>query len=237
MSKLNPERGTFSNIPHRTRPEFYPSLHVRVGMGSHQPGFLYTRPGGDIIHDDDLEEVVLHTPRTPPIRPAPQVYQNQMASDEESSCLTTKVMIGNIKFPLSVFIILAIVLTALSVCAIIVHDRYNDRTCIGSYGGIMFGYVKWLYIYAWTNIGLIGCMIWLFVISRFSSVKVNTLKLNILRLGYLFQFAWYIVGAILYFIEVNKSCSSGDILYDFGLVLFICQSIALFTILFQDRTT
>ncbi|MDD4930727.1 MAG: hypothetical protein PHG66_01055 [Candidatus Colwellbacteria bacterium] len=252
MSKLIPERGSFSKAPvgsyptcsnfskapvgydhtclsgsNFSRPEFYPS--ARAGMGTQQ-GFLYSSPGVDIIHNDDLEEIVIHTP---PMKSPPQVRQ---IINDDSYC-SSKVMIGNVKFPLSIFIILATILTALSICAIIIHDRYSNTTCIGSYSGIVFGYVKWLYIYAWTNIGLIGCMCWLFIISRFSSIKVDSLKLNILRLGYLFQFAWYIVGAVLYFIEINESCSSGDILYDFGLALFICQTVVWFTILFQDRTT
>jgi len=232
-------------------PEFYHSLHVRVGMGSNQPGFIYSEPRNiDIIHEDDLEEIVITplatprsspipTSRTPPIREAPRLQNNtrsQALHRSEESFWSTRVMIGNIKFPLSVFVILTSLLSLLAVGAIIVHDRYSNITCIGSYGGITFGYVKWLYIYAWTNIGLIGCIGWLDGISRISTIGVDNLKLNILRLGYIFQFAWYIIGSILYFIEINKSCSTDDILYDFGLVLFICQSIVWVTILFQDRT-
>jgi hypothetical protein len=265
MSTLNPERGSFSGAATRMLPEFYPSLHVHVGMGSEQggrgnegrvrgnegrvrgnegrvrenEGRVRENEVSFIHHEDlDLESIGLHTPRsmTPTILDAPRVT-NRVYSGHSSSCLSKNVVIGNIKFPLSIFIILSITTTAFSIASIFVHDRYSDLSCIGTYSGIIFGYVKWLYIYAWTNIGIIGCMMWLYIISRFSSMRVDFLKINTLRAGYLFQLSWYIVGSILYFIEVRDPCSSGGVLYEFGLALFFYQSFVWITIVFQDRTT
>lgn len=215
---LHPEKGTFAVIPHMNKP----NLHIRVDL---QPEYIYSR-SGDIIHDDDLEEISLHTPDTPPMS---QVQHREINNK------SMFVMIGTIKFPLNLFIALSVVLAILSSGAIFIHERYSDNECVGTYGGIFFGYVKWLYIYGWTNIGIIGIMFWLFSISKCTDMKFETLKRNILCLGYLFQFSWYIVGAILYFVEVNNSCSTGDVLYDFGLALFICQTVVLGSIFLQDR--
>lgn len=254
MNTLCPERGSFKNI-HKVRPQFHPTLSIKVGMGSHQKNFNYSNYSNhyvpipiprektfnysiprDFIHDDDLEEIMIHTPKTPPrpsSRPSSQVQQRDIKNIPTN--IPTTIIIGNIKFPLSVFIILSLLLSILAGGAIFVHEKYSDIDCITSYSGISFGYIKWLYIYGWTNIGIISIMIWLFIISKCTDVKLDTLKLNFLRLGYLFQFSWYIIGTILYFTEINNSCSPKDVLYDFGMALFICQTIVFGTIILQDR--
>ena len=232
MSRINTEKRTFHSVHQK----------VILGIGSNQPAFIYSIPRRDSIHDDDLEDIddddlenlddIVLQCKTPPLLPNSHVGKKEI---HEIRDVTTNVVIGNITFPLSVFIILSFLTCIISVGAIFVHEKYSDIDCIDSYKYISFGYVKWLYIYAWTNIGIIAVMSWLFVISRCSNMKIDYLKLNILRLGYIFQFSWYVIGAILYFIEINKTCSVKDVLYDFGLALFICQTIIFASLLFQDR--
>lgn len=224
---------------HSIRPNIFPNLSVGTNIPRetlfshphHGVHSVFSKPtnghSGVFIHNDDLEEVIIHTPHTPPLRYPP--------TETKPVKFKLSVTIGNIKLPLSLFVAICILLTIMAVGASIVHNLYSDITCVGSYKGVPFGYVKWLYIYAWTNIGCIGTMIWLFAVSRISNIKVDSLKSWVLVMGYLFQFAWYIIGSILYFIEINKPCSKGDVLYDFGLGLFICQTVLWFTIFFQDR--
>ena len=207
----------------------------------------------DEIHSD-MEDVVLHTPRTrtendEPIRIIDNlqrrthdsfiVYENVPTKSDiihkEKHWCCRVVSVSNIRFPMSMFIILTIILLGLSVSAILIHNKYGSLECMIDYKGVVFNYIKWLYIYAWTNIGLLCTSFWFFIISKSSNIKVENLKLVFLRVGYLFQFSWYVVGAVLYFIEVNNPCNPSDVLYSFGLSLFICQTIVWITIFFQDR--
>lgn len=122
-------------------------------------------------------------------------------------------------------------LFSLSVTAVIIHDKYGLDECIGTYGGISFGYDTWLEIYGWTNIALL-CFFafaafcgFLAQSSEDATSCVGACAVLIAVIGYAFQFCWYIVGAILYFQEVNSSCAPGKPLHDFGLALFIIQTI------------
>jgi len=44
--------------------------------------------------------------------------------------------------------------------------------------------------------------------------------------GTLFEFSWYIIGAIMYFQDVNGSCGNEQMIHHFGLALFIICTIS-----------
>ena len=126
------------------------------------------------------------------------------------------------------FLIANSLLFSLSVAAISIHAKYGNDLCIGSYSGISFGYDVWLNIYGWTNISLIiFILIMLLVCVYYEWLQPSCVCLIkfVAVLAYFFQFSWYIVGSVLYFQEVNSNCQSGRPIHDFGLALFIIQTI------------
>jgi hypothetical protein len=190
-------------------PEGYIMDHLehtikRIGSGSHQPNVILSF-GGDIT----------------------------TTSNPKRRCCGPMIVMGGIRFPLSVFIMIMTLLSIMTISSFVVYDMHNNTTlhieCIQKYEYISFGYIKWLSIYAWTNAGILGVLLWLFGISKVSGINLDTVKLFILRIGYSFQFAWYIVGAVLYFTEVYNVCEDAGgiadtILHYFGLCLFVSQS-------------
>ncbi len=122
---------------------------------------------------------------------------------------------------------------ALAIAALQIGSEYGHDQCIGEYRGISFGYAKWLYIHGWTEIAILTVLVILcacfgccaFVSGDITAGCWTTVITIVLTIGYIFDFAWYIVGAILFFVEVAPTCPMGMPLYDFGLTLFIIKSV------------
>ena len=117
----------------------------------------------------------------------------------------------------------------LGVASIIIAEQYGSVSCIGTYSGISFTYGTWLIISGITQIFMVLATIlfggWYLVTKDdvFSVLLVFTVII-----GRAFAFSWYICGAILFFQTIdNESCVSDSApLYQFGLALFILQTIA-----------
>lgn len=136
------------------------------------------------------------------------------------------------KYVIGFAIIACLATYALSIAAIVVSLEEADDACLQHYSGISFGYPTWLYVYGVTSIALTTVFILVVTTGAFSESLSSPVAISILCpgvsvvvLGGLFEFAWFIVGAVLFFKEVAPDCPSGHLLYDFGLALFIIQCV------------
>lgn len=126
-----------------------------------------------------------------------------------------------------------------SIASIVISDKFGNDFCIGIYQGVSFSYGVWLTVNGWTGIAIICFLTFFGAITKFNEDDkcisglcwVYTIFIFILYL--LFQFAWYIVGGILFFTEIHSTCEKGKPLYDFALGLFIVQTFfMIFIVLF-----
>jgi hypothetical protein len=124
---------------------------------------------------------------------------------------------------------------ALGIAAVTIANDYGADACIGVFNGISFAYGTWLFIYGWVQIAtfiemfLIGVAFGLAAAMSQEACAAASgclLLVSYAVLG-LFQVAWYVVGAILFFTEVFQTCVHSSQLYVFGLTLFILQSISI----------
>jgi hypothetical protein len=124
-------------------------------------------------------------------------------------------------------IILLLSSMAVSIAAIAISN--GSSNCISTYAGISFNYNTWLLVY-----GVINISVTIFLFSTFLIILVSSSEILFIQwaviylLNSLFNFSWYIVGSILYFSTVhNNTCQDQNLsLYQFGLVLFIIQTIS-----------
>ena len=118
---------------------------------------------------------------------------------------------------------------AISVPAIIISSDDAGAACLGSYGGISFNYTKWLNIYGWINVACLG--LFLILLSGYlvsGSATEAGFVLSAARVYAVidaFHLAWFVVGAILFWKEVDGYCPADQPLHDFALALFILQCI------------
>ncbi len=117
-----------------------------------------------------------------------------------------------------------------AIAALSIAYQYGADECMVKYHGISFNYGTWLLIYGWTQIiealilltlGAIFCILKFMLINDNATFIVATI---VVIIGSLFQIAWYVVGAILFFMEVDPTCSVASPLHKFGLTLFIIKS-------------
>lgn len=106
------------------------------------------------------------------------------------------------------------------IASILISISNTNNSCVEKFSGISFNYLQWLYIF---GIIQLAWIVLLCVIGFFwFVVKIDLMFLC--HIMNLFNFAWYIVGSILFFEEVAKTCQ-GCQLYNYGLTLFILQTI------------
>lgn len=138
--------------------------------------------------------------------------------------------------PRFVYVILTIIFiicaSSLSVTSIVISNKFSNDECIGAYNGISFSYGVWLDVNGWTGLAMV-CFIVIFgtlykilqrTNERISNI-IGTIGLGGIIFYAIFQFIWYIIGAVLYFVEVYSTCAKGTPLYDFGLTLFVIHTI------------
>jgi len=145
-------------------------------------------------------------------------------------------------------IILTLVLMAigssLGIASLVIWDQNRTNPCIVDSDLINFGYLTWL---RWTGItilivnGVSAFVLCIFAYamsmdnhSGLGAICYACLALSNVISG-LFQLAWYVVGAILLFDGVYNNCPHGLPLAQFGLALFIIQSISICCGLFCSR--
>jgi hypothetical protein len=121
---------------------------------------------------------------------------------------------------------------SLNLTALVIAYNNSDVDCISDYAGISFSYITWLKVFGF--IGTAYMFILLFLISVFTYNQADTITIiQIIKLSYIpyfmFNFVWYIVGAVLYF-ETVHSCNSSLPIRSFGLALFIIQTIGMCSI-------
>jgi hypothetical protein len=112
-----------------------------------------------------------------------------------------------------------VVLLTLGLAAVSIADGYGDNTCVGDYVGISFNYSYWLLVYGGVSVAialLFGLLTgWSYCLPVTRNSKANAgyfIHVGLVRvLVYVFQFSWFITGAVLYFEEVNASCASGEV--------------------------
>ena len=123
-------------------------------------------------------------------------------------------------------VLIFIATLATSIPAVLIGGDNVSAQCLGSYGGISFNYAQWLNIYGWMNIACLGfflCLASLWLVSPSLEMAVFLFGSIITVLLGLFNLAWFVVGAILFFKEVDGYCPAHQPLHDFALVLFIFQ--------------
>ncbi len=136
-----------------------------------------------------------------------------------SRCVKFDIIVGVSHILVSVlFISLPFAITSLILA-------YKTNTeCFGSYNEFSFDYKLWLIVYGWTNISTTAFAISMMVCAYCG----NTMLFGdvIIWFNQIFQFAWYIIGAVLYFITIVPGCEDNNsTIYQFGLVIFIVNSI------------
>jgi len=114
----------------------------------------------------------------------------------------------------------------LSIAAITISNKYSNDQCIGIYKGISFTYGTWLFAYGITEVIGTGLLVF-FSLAWFmtESYCLGLITVVTWAVTYIFQFCWYIVGSILFFQTVNGTCDDTSTIQQFGLALFIIQTI------------
>ena len=106
---------------------------------------------------------------------------------------------------------------------------YGDdaaTVCIGEFAGISFSYITWMRILGLTFCGsLLLEIIFIFAHGWTGTLITSKLATYWGILMYLFQAAWYGVGALLYFKTVVDNCETGSQIQTFSLALFIIQTV------------
>jgi hypothetical protein len=148
-----------------------------------------------------------------------QSLSNMMAKSED------KALLGVVGCVYGV--IIAIALT-FGIVAIVIADKYGNDQCVGSYAGISFSYGTWLLVFGAIKVVMCFVSTILVIASVLDKSGCSLIVTYIVgALGMGFDFAFYIVGSILFFNEVNSTnCSTEQPpLQQFGLALFIIQTI------------
>jgi hypothetical protein len=97
--------------------------------------------------------------------------------------------------------------------------------CIGEFAGISFSYVTWLRVLGLSFCGSLFLEIILVFAHGWSGTMCTSKAATAWGLiMYLFQAAWYAVGAILYWKTVADNCEKGSEIQTFSFALFIIQS-------------
>lgn len=126
------------------------------------------------------------------------------------------------------FFVMLLLGAALSTSAMALWYVYGDDAktqCIGEFAGISFSYVTWLRILGLTFCGSFLLEVILLVAHGCSGTVCTSKSATIWGvLMYVFQAAWYAVGAILYWKTVANNCDKGSEIQEFSLALFIIQS-------------
>ena len=95
---------------------------------------------------------------------------------------------------------------ALPITALIMAKNEAHVACVGQYNGIKLSYGQWLVVYGATSIAIVGTM--LAILACLNSLPCIYIGLGVLGLQAAFQFAWFVVGAILLFKAVTPECDS-----------------------------
>lgn len=98
--------------------------------------------------------------------------------------------------------------------------------CIGEFAGISFSYITWLRVLGFTFCGSLLLEIILVFAHGWSGTMCTSKAATAWGIiMYLFQAAWYAVGAILYWKTVAENCENGSEIQKLSFVLFIIQSV------------
>lgn len=131
------------------------------------------------------------------------------------------------------------------VVSLVVWSNNEHNPCLGDGDLADFDYMTWLlwfgitiFIVNFVVLPLSVCFIWASSAKHNTLLAVTAVLLSAFsKLAIFFQFAWFVVGAILYFTQVHTHCPAGGALRDYGLALFILQSINFTCGFFIKRAT
>ena len=125
-----------------------------------------------------------------------------------------------------------------SIIAIAKGPDYDDP-CIGVSTTIKLSYVQWLQIYGWTNISIMAiALVCLWYYSDRQEyltsiwwrphglIQCECIVLFVSSVvGLIFQIAWYIIGALLFFETVNDSCGVTLAIHHLGIGIFVMETV------------
>lgn len=124
----------------------------------------------------------------------------------------------------------------LYVCALVIGRNNEENPCLKKDDTVSVHYIRWLYIYAGTNLAVVFLMIvgllylfFLFVCDQTTPFQDPRGLACIRGFGFSFSFfmlAWLIYGAKLYWGEVASECHGA--IRDYGLATFILTCISCF---------
>jgi hypothetical protein len=104
----------------------------------------------------------------------------------------------------------------------------SKTVCVATFAGISFSYVTWLRVMGITFIGGITFEMLLICCHGFSGTVFSSKAAKTFGIiFYLFQFAWAVVGAILYWQTVSSNCPDGSSFQMFALAIFCIQTITI----------
>jgi hypothetical protein len=82
---------------------------------------------------------------------------------------------------------------------------------------------------------VVGALILIFAIA--AKFVCGNLPMEILFTLAILQYAWAVVGSVLFFAQVFSSCAINTVIYEFGLGIFILQTIAVMAIVAYSLLT
>jgi len=116
-----------------------------------------------------------------------------------------------------------------------IYGLQDMPECASEYLGISFQYNTWLVVKAATDIGMIGLLWLLLWVAAYVDASVGACLAFCAYVLYgLFDFAWYVVGAILLFNTLAGSECSTSPYWAFGIAMFVIQSCAVLSRLFTN---
>jgi hypothetical protein len=134
--------------------------------------------------------------------------------------------------------------TSVGIASLVIWDENQNDTCAVRTDLVEFSYFTWLF---WTGLVILivnAIFLPAFIIYTCALARGKTLvaafMFALLRsvsiLTTLFDIAWFVVGAILYFKEIHTECPTGGALHKFGLALFILQCIGVGCSVLKSRS-
>jgi hypothetical protein len=106
----------------------------------------------------------------------------------------------------------------LAIPALAISESHASDPCVGHFAGIRFRYPAWLLVYGCAQV--VASALGLFCVALTCAAGEGPLALAfegplalfaVLDLVcVLFQFAWYVVGAVLLFTEITPTCAPGN---------------------------
>lgn len=114
-----------------------------------------------------------------------------------------------------------------AIAAIVIANKYDTTSCVGSYSGILIRYDTWLKVNGIVEVVMLSVIFVLTccALNGKKNIGLNRLIIIFVVVDTLFQICWHIVGIVLYFHTAFETCASNTTVYSFGFTMVIMKTI------------